>query len=151
MFFSNIPGPFQTYQVYLKHIRSIWNIPVPEFIDLVFAKTSPKRSYLVIESERCSYLVIESERCGLVFVKNWVYKFGHRPVSNIPGPSQTYQIRLKHTRSVSNIPDPSHIYQVRSKHTRSVSNISGPFETYHDTRPVSKIPGPFQTYQCPNL
>ncbi len=26
--------------------------PVPEFIDPVFAKTSPKRSFLVIENER---------------------------------------------------------------------------------------------------
>ncbi len=34
-------------------------IPVPEFIDPVFAKTSPK----------CSFSVIENERFGLVFAK----------------------------------------------------------------------------------
>jgi hypothetical protein len=33
--------------------------PVPEFIDPVFAKTSPK----------CSFSVIENERFGLVFAK----------------------------------------------------------------------------------
>ncbi len=32
--------------------------PVPEFLDPVFTKTSPKRSFSIIE--------------------NWVYKFGHR-------------------------------------------------------------------------
>jgi hypothetical protein len=40
---------------------------VPEFIDPVFAKTSSKRSFSVIENER---LGLENE--------NWVYKFGHR-------------------------------------------------------------------------
>ncbi len=35
------------------------DIPVPEFIDTVFAKTSPKRSFSVIENERI----------GLVFAK----------------------------------------------------------------------------------
>jgi hypothetical protein len=36
------------------------NNPVPEFIETVFAKTSPKRSVSVIEKERF----------GLVFAKN---------------------------------------------------------------------------------
>jgi hypothetical protein len=35
------------------------HMPVPEFIDPVFVKTSPK----------CSFLVIENERFGLVFAK----------------------------------------------------------------------------------
>jgi hypothetical protein len=36
-----------------------WKSPVPEFIDPVFVKTSPKRSFSVIQNERF----------GLVFVK----------------------------------------------------------------------------------
>ncbi len=41
--------------------------PVPEIIDPVFAKTSPKRSFSMTEYERF----------GLVFTKTRVYKFGH--------------------------------------------------------------------------
>jgi hypothetical protein len=41
--------------------------PVPETIDTVFAKTSPKRSLSMTEYERF----------GLVFTKTRVYKFGH--------------------------------------------------------------------------
>jgi hypothetical protein len=41
--------------------------PVPEIIDTVFAKTSPKRSFSMTEYERF----------GLVFTKTRVYKFGH--------------------------------------------------------------------------
>jgi hypothetical protein len=41
--------------------------PVPEIIDPVFAKTSPKRSFSMTEYERF----------GLVFMKTRVYKFGH--------------------------------------------------------------------------
>ena len=41
---------------------------VPEIIDTVFAKTSPKRSFSMTEYERF----------GLVFTKTRVYKFGHR-------------------------------------------------------------------------
>jgi hypothetical protein len=40
---------------------------VPEIIDTVFAKTSPKRSFSMTEYERL----------GLVFTKTRVYKFGH--------------------------------------------------------------------------
>jgi hypothetical protein len=40
---------------------------VPEIIDTVFAKTSPKRSFSMTEYERF----------GLVFTKMRVYKFGH--------------------------------------------------------------------------
>ncbi len=40
---------------------------MPEIIDPVFAKTSPKRSVSMTEYERF----------GLVFTKTWVYKFGH--------------------------------------------------------------------------
>jgi hypothetical protein len=40
---------------------------VPEIIDTVFAKTSPKRSFSMTEYKRF----------GLVFTKTWVYKFGH--------------------------------------------------------------------------
>jgi hypothetical protein len=40
---------------------------VPEIIDQVFAKTSPKRSFSMTEYERF----------GLVFTKTRVYKFGH--------------------------------------------------------------------------
>ncbi len=42
-------------------------LPVPEIIDPVFAKTSPKRSFSMTEYERF----------GLVFTKTRVYKFGH--------------------------------------------------------------------------
>jgi hypothetical protein len=42
--------------------------PVPEIIDTVFTKTSPKRSFSMTEYERF----------GLVFTKTRVYKFGHR-------------------------------------------------------------------------
>jgi hypothetical protein len=41
--------------------------PVPEIIDPVFAKTSPKRSFSMTEYERFR----------LVFTKTRVYKFGH--------------------------------------------------------------------------
>ncbi len=41
---------------------------MPEIIDPVFAKTSPKRSFSMTEYERF----------GLVFTKTRVYKFGHR-------------------------------------------------------------------------
>jgi hypothetical protein len=41
--------------------------PVPEIIDTVFAKTSPKRSFSMTEYKRL----------GLVFTKTRVYKFGH--------------------------------------------------------------------------
>ncbi len=41
---------------------------VPEIIDTVFAKTSPKRSFSMIEYERF----------GLVFTKTRVYKFGQQ-------------------------------------------------------------------------
>jgi hypothetical protein len=40
---------------------------VPEILDPVFAKTSPKRSFSMTEYERF----------GLVFTKTRVYKFGH--------------------------------------------------------------------------
>jgi hypothetical protein len=42
--------------------------PVPEIIDLDFAKTSPKHSFSVNENVRL-------RAC---FRENWVYKFGHR-------------------------------------------------------------------------
>ncbi len=42
-------------------------IPVPEFIDPVFAKTS----------QNARFLLSENERFGLVFCENRVYKFGH--------------------------------------------------------------------------
>jgi hypothetical protein len=51
--------------------------PVPEFIDPVFAKTSTKRSFSVIENERF----------WAYFRENGVYKFGHRSVrlaENLP-------------------------------------------------------------------
>jgi hypothetical protein len=51
------------------HCAVIREQPVPEFLDSVFAKTSPKRSFSMTENERF----------GLVFAKSaWVYKFGHR-------------------------------------------------------------------------
>ncbi len=40
---------------------------VSEFIDPVFTKTSPKRSYSVIENERLFWAC---------FRENWLYKFG---------------------------------------------------------------------------
>jgi hypothetical protein len=42
-------------------------ISVPEIIDPVFSKTSPKRSFSMTEHTRF----------GLVFTKTRVYKFGH--------------------------------------------------------------------------
>jgi hypothetical protein len=42
-------------------------LPVPEFIDLVFTKTSPKRSLSVIENGTF----------WACFRENWAYKFGH--------------------------------------------------------------------------
>ncbi len=41
---------------------------MPEFIDLVFAKTSPKRSFSVIENERVS------TNSGTVVWREWVDK-----------------------------------------------------------------------------
>ncbi len=46
---------------------------MPEIIDIVIAKTSPKRSLSMTEYERF----------GLVFTKTWVYKFGHRPTYTV--------------------------------------------------------------------
>jgi hypothetical protein len=61
---------------------------VPEIIDTVFAKTSPKRSFSMTEYERL----------GLVFTKMRVYKFGHcsiwlRPRNSSPSPRICTQIR----------------------------------------------------------
>jgi hypothetical protein len=47
--------------------------PVPEIIDPLVAKTSPKRSFSMTEYERF----------GLVFTKTRVYKFGHRSHGSI--------------------------------------------------------------------
>ncbi len=46
--------------------------PVPEIIDLVFAKTSLKRSFSITEYERF----------GLVFTKTRVYKFRHCSIND---------------------------------------------------------------------
>jgi hypothetical protein len=54
----------QTEPVFVDLLRG----PVPEIIDPVFSKTSPKRSFSMTEQERF----------GLVFTKTRVYKFGHR-------------------------------------------------------------------------
>jgi hypothetical protein len=48
-------------------LNSKTNTPAPEIIDMVLAKTSPKRSFSMTEYERF----------GLVFTKTRVYKFGH--------------------------------------------------------------------------
>jgi hypothetical protein len=49
---------------------------VPEIIDTVIAKTSPKRSFSMTEYERF----------GLVFTKTRVYKFGqHESISSLAG------------------------------------------------------------------
>jgi hypothetical protein len=50
--------------------RAASKTTVPEIIDTVFAKTSPKRSFSMTEYERFR----------LVFTKTRVYKFGHRNV-----------------------------------------------------------------------
>ncbi len=52
--------------MYIKCI-TVTKAAVPEIIDTVFAKTSPKRSYSMTEYERF----------GFVFTKTRVYKFGH--------------------------------------------------------------------------
>jgi hypothetical protein len=49
------------------------NITVPEFIDPVYAKTSPKPWFSLIERARF----------GLVFTKLQVYKFGHSSIRDI--------------------------------------------------------------------
>jgi hypothetical protein len=41
--------------------------PVSEFIDPVFAKTSPKRSFSITKNDRF----------GSCYREYWVYKFGH--------------------------------------------------------------------------
>ncbi len=46
---------------------------MPEIIDPVFAKTSPKRSFSMTEYEHF----------GLVFTKTRVYKFGHKFVEKL--------------------------------------------------------------------
>ncbi len=51
----------------LQSLLGLLCTPVPEIIDPVFAKTSPKRSVSMTEYERF----------GLVFTKTRVYKFGH--------------------------------------------------------------------------
>ncbi len=48
---------------------------MPEIIETVFAKTSPKRSFSMTEYERF----------GLVFTKTRVYKFGHWGIAMGPG------------------------------------------------------------------
>jgi hypothetical protein len=56
-------------ELYFKKILVLFNaLPVPEFLDTVFAKTSTTRSFSMTENERF----------GLVFLllENWVYKFG---------------------------------------------------------------------------
>jgi hypothetical protein len=50
------------------HSLSYHIIKMPEIIDQVFAKTSPKRPFSMTEYERF----------WLVFTKTRVYKFGHR-------------------------------------------------------------------------
>ncbi len=45
---------------------------VPEFIDPVFGKTSPKQPFSVIKNELF----------GLYFRENWIYRFGHRSGSS---------------------------------------------------------------------
>jgi hypothetical protein len=55
------------------HVYSLLS-PVPEIIDPVFAKTSPKRSFSITEYERF----------GLVFTKTRVYKFGHCSLCILP-------------------------------------------------------------------
>ncbi len=50
-----------------KYIWGRLTTAVPEIIDTVFAKTSPKRSFSMTEYERL----------GIVFTKTRVYKFGH--------------------------------------------------------------------------
>ncbi len=47
--------------------------PVPEIIDLVFAKTSPKRSFCMTENERF----------GLVFVKTGSISSGTGPLMSV--------------------------------------------------------------------
>jgi hypothetical protein len=68
--------------------NSIISQPVPEIIDPVFDKTSPKRSFSMTDYERF----------GLVFTKTRVYKFVHwttvtaRKRQAVYGPFITYKI-----------------------------------------------------------
>jgi hypothetical protein len=52
------------YSLYQRDKRAaLWESTVPEFIDTVFAKTSPKRSFSVIENERFRLV---SEKTGSI-------------------------------------------------------------------------------------
>jgi hypothetical protein len=66
--------------------------PVPKFLDPVFAKTSLKRSFTVIDNERF----------GLVFAKNWVYNFGNRSM-NCPEPECISFHRQQHSVDVQGV------------------------------------------------
>ncbi len=55
------------WAVQYAHTKPVCLLSLPEIIDPVFAKTSPKRSFSMTENERF----------GLVFTKTQVYKFGH--------------------------------------------------------------------------
>ncbi len=57
------------------------NTPVPEFIDPVFAKTTPKRSFSVIENERF----------GLVFAKTGARNY--RPCFRENQPKRLFSIK----------------------------------------------------------
>ena len=67
----------------IRHIQ-IRHTSVPEFIDPVFVKTSPKRSFLVIENERF----------GLVFAKTGSINSDtgkrHGPIGVITEPAMPY-------------------------------------------------------------
>ncbi len=52
--------------------HSYFLFPVPEFVDPVFAKTSPKRAFSIVYakiSPKGPFSMIENERFGLVFAK----------------------------------------------------------------------------------
>jgi hypothetical protein len=58
------------------------SIPVPEFIDPVFAKTIPKRSFSVIENERF----------GLVFAKSGYINSGTGLIKSFKKPSLRFSL-----------------------------------------------------------
>jgi hypothetical protein len=58
----------------ISHNSKVPNLAVPEFIDPVFAKTSPKRSFSITENERF----------GLVFVQTGSINSGTELITEIP-------------------------------------------------------------------
>jgi hypothetical protein len=102
-FWLELAYAFHTLKTYTKHMQQsacfsltldLQLLSVPEIIDLVFAKTSSKRSFSMTEYERF----------GLVFPKTRVYKFGHSARNSVPQP---FRIWEKHSELSNFVPNHS--------------------------------------------